>query len=306
MSPALLSAPWTTGALVRRCFECMGTSMELLVDTPACEETNAALDAAEAELHRLDRMLSRFRPDSELSALNRAGQALVSPELFELTELALAAREQTAGRFDPTVHDAIVAAGYYRTFVDLPADARDHQAVAPPRCGGAVHLEPARRLVRLERGARLDFGGIAKGYAAERACDLLAAAGPCLVNAGGDIAVRGLLQGEPWPVGIETLGEPITLAVEKGGVATTGRDRRRWRRNGDERHHVIDPATGASASVDLLRVTVVAGTAVEAEVTATALFLVGKTHAVTEADVLGIPCVLVTTDELVLAGGLER
>ena len=112
---------------------------------------------------------------------------------------------------------------------------------------------------------RLDLGGIAKGYAVDRAAELLAPAGPCLVNAGGDLAVRG----GAWPVGVEHL----TLLLERGAIATSGRDRRRWTRDGREHHHLIDPRTGAPADTPLLRATVVAASAAEAEVLAKAVFL---------------------------------
>ena len=96
------------------------------------------------------------------------------------------------------------------------------------------------RTIELEPGFRLDLGGIAKGYAVDRAAELLADAGPCLVNAGGDLAARG----RSWPVGVETADGQITLALEDGAIATSGRDRRRWRRAGAEAHHLIDPAHG--------------------------------------------------------------
>ncbi len=148
------------------------------------------------------------------------------------------------------------------------------------------------RRIELEPGYRLDLGGIAKGYAVDRAATILAEAGPCLVNAGGDLVGSGRL----WPVGVETAEGEITLGLEDGAIATSGRDRRRWRRNGNESHHLIDPVTGAPAEGEFLRVTVVAETAVAAEVLAKAVFL-GASPAT--------PSVLVTTDgRTVLTGGL--
>ncbi len=214
----------------RRAFRAMGTEVELLVDASDAEE---ALDAAEAEFHRLEAILTRFRPESELSRLNEGGEIEAGDDLLRVTDLALAAREETGGRFDPTVHDAVVAAGYDRTFDELPSDGA---AVSGADCVGTVRLDGRR--IELDPGVRLDFGGIGKGYAAERAADLLAAAGPCLVNAGGDIAVRG----GAWPIGIETGGETLTVELTGGALATSGRDRRRWRRGGRELHHLIDPA----------------------------------------------------------------
>jgi thiamine biosynthesis lipoprotein len=157
------------------------------------------------------------------------------------------------------------------------------------------------RRISLDDGVRLDFGGIGKGYAADRAASILATAGPCLVNAGGDIAVRG----GRWPVGVATASGLMTLELSEGALATTGRDRRTWRRAGRMLHHVIDPTTGTSAVGDLLRVTVVAADAVRAEIWAKALFLAGSGTAQSEANALGLPCVLVTLNGATyLAGGL--
>jgi thiamine biosynthesis lipoprotein len=148
---------------------------------------------------------------------------------------------------------------------------------------------------------RLDLGGIGKGYAADRAADILAAAGPCLVNAGGDIATRG----GTWPVGVETTVGTITLEVTGAAVATSGTDRRTWRRNGTTLHHLIDPRTGAPARSDVVRVTVVAPDAVAAEIAATSLFLAGADGAAAEADAAQLPAVIVDTrGRTLLAGGL--
>jgi FAD:protein FMN transferase len=207
----------------RRSFHAMGTQVELLVDAEPSAEGELAFVRAEREFERLEALLSRFRPDSELSALNRSGALDAGDDLVAVTRLAVEARERTHGLFDPTVHDALVAAGYDCTFDEVAANA-DGQATPRP-CGGEVRI--VGRRIELEPGFHLDLGGIAKGYAVDRACALLACAGPCLVNAGGDLAGRGRL----WPVGVETADGELTLGLENGALATSGRDRRRWRRN---------------------------------------------------------------------------
>jgi thiamine biosynthesis lipoprotein len=280
-----------------RAFRAMGTEIELLVEA---QDAMDALSGAEAEFRRLEAILSRFREDSELSRLNRAGRLDAGPDLVRVTELALAARDQTAGRFDPTVHDAVVAAGYDRTFESIALDGPEAENGPRVVCGGLVRV--TRERIELEDGVRLDFGGIGKGYAAERAAEVLATAGPCLVNAGGDIAVRD----GAWPVEVQTADGSLTLELTSGALATSGRDRRRWRRGGRELHHLIDPATGTPATGDLVRATVVASDAVTAEVWAKALFLAGGEAGAAEADVLRLPSVFVLTDGSTrLAGGLE-
>ena len=198
------------------------------------------------------------------------------------------------------MHDALVLAGYDRSFELLPAET-SNGAQRTARSGGLVQLDRSTSTIELAAGVHLDLGGIGKGYAADRAAAILSAAGPCLVDAGGDIAVHG----RPWPIGVETADGTLTLELEHGAVATSGRDRRRWRRNGDDQHHLIDPATGRPADGDLERVTVVAASAAEAEVLAKSLFLAGAPAAVLEANAERVPAVLVTRDgRTLLAGGL--
>ncbi len=287
--------------MLRRRFRAMGTDVELLLDAAGKAGSFHALAEAEIELRRLEGLLSRFDPASELSRLNRAGSLQVGPDLLEVTSLALAARTQSGGRFDPTVHDALVAAGYDRDFDHLePASASSLPGAS--RCGGRVVVDLETSRIELGEGVRIDLGGIAKGYGADRATLILGEAGPCLVNVGGDIAGCG----RPWPVGVETPEGTITLELAAGAVATSGRDRRTWQHGDQTQHHLVDPATGRPSDSDLLRATAVAATAAEAEALATSLFLAGSATAAREADLLGIPTVLVTADGRVqTAGGLR-
>jgi thiamine biosynthesis lipoprotein len=279
----------------------MGTEVELLLEIESGDASERAFADARTEFGRLEALLSRFRPDSELSVLNRSGRLRhPSPDLSQLTELALAARERTGGRFDPTVHDALVAAGYDRSFDEVVRGGAVLAASLPVACGGGVSVTGTGG-IELDAGVRLDFGGIGKGYAVDRVSDLLSAYGPCLASAGGDLAVRGGV----WPIGVETGDGQLTLELANGAIATSGSDRRRWTTTEGVAHHLIDPSTGRSAETDLLRVTVVGRTAVEAEVLAKALYLAGAEVATREADELGVPAVLVLADRAhILAGGL--
>jgi thiamine biosynthesis lipoprotein len=298
----------------RHSFHAMGTEVEVLLDVAPGPDAVLALASAETEFERLEGLLSRFRPESELSRLNARGAIEASDDLLAVVELALDARDRTDGRFDPTVHDAVVAAGYDRSFEELEHAARAQVTdcylrsarTSPPvraRSGGRVRIR-GRRLV-LEDGARLDLGGIGKGYAVDRAVAHLGGLGPCLANAGGDLAVSGLPAGGMWPVAVELPAGRLTVGLAAGGIATSGRDRRRWRVGDEERHHLIDPGTGRSSSSDLVSVTVAAESAVEAEVWAKALFLAGEEAAALEADTLRLPAVLVAGDGRVRSvGGL--
>ncbi|HEX3290490.1 MAG TPA: FAD:protein FMN transferase [Gaiella sp.] len=270
--------------MLRHAFRAMGTEVELLLDVQRDAAAWDVLRRGEAEVERLEQLLSRFREDSELSELNRRGALRCGPDVVRVVELAVRARERTGGLFDPTVHDAVVAAGYDRSFELLRNVAGDG---LPRRCGGDVVVDG--EVVSLGEGVRLDLGGIAKGYTADRVAEMLATAGPCLVNVGGDLTVRS----GRWPVAVT---DDLTLELTAGALATTGRDRRRWRRAGVEAHHVIDPATGLPAATDVVRATVFADTAADAEALATAAFLGAE---------LDVPRVLVLADgRTIVAGAL--
>jgi len=289
--------------MLRHRFGAMGTEWGLFLKARPRPEALRAMAEAERDVRRLERVFSRFDPDSELSELNRRGALRVGPELLEVVDLSLAARDRTNGRFDPTVHDALVAAGYDRTFVEVAAGGRggNPRASATLRCAGSVRVDRETRRIELGPGVHLDLGGIAKGYAVDRAARILGEAGPCLVDAGGDIAARG----GGWPIGLDTGDSTLTLELGDGAVATSGRDRRHWTRGGEELHHIIDPATGLPAGGDLLRVTAVAASATDAEVWAKALFLAGAEAAEREANATATPALLVTLDGRTLfAGGL--
>lgn len=295
--------------MLREPIAAMGTRGELLLDAPEGAAGRAALARARREIGRLEAVFSRFRPDSELSRLNRARRMRVGRDMARVLGAAIELRERTGGRFDPAVGAAVVGAGYDRDFAELGHDPRPPVRAA---CGGAIALEPGSGDASLGPGVLLDLGGLAKGDAADRARDLLAGAGPCLVNLGGDVAVAGEPAAGPWPVAVPgpagRVPGPaggVTLALGRGGLATSGVDRRRWRRGGRDAHHAIDPRTGAPAATDLVRATALGATAAEADALATALLVAGEGGARRLARRLGVPAVLVTADgRLELAGGL--
>jgi len=248
--------------MLRHEFHAMGTEVTLLLDVPESSSARDAFADAEATFSEVEQVCTRFSPSSELSLLNAEGSRAVPRLLREIVEEALAGRERTAGLFDPTVHDAVVAAGYDRSFPEVVARQTTRDLASHP-CGGGVTVTDD--VVELDPGVRLDLGGIAKGVAVDRAHARLAEVGSCLVDAGGDIRVSGT-----WPVAVD--GGP-TLELSDAAIATSGRDRRQWRAGGTELHHLIDPTTSRPAVTPTLRATVVAATAKDAEILAKAAFL---------------------------------
>ena len=276
-------------ALHRTEWRAVGTTCAAAVTARSQEEHEVswALAAARDEVAACERELSRFDPASDLSRLNGAGGRWipVGRRLLEALGLALRAREDTGGRFDPTVLPALAAAGYDRSFELL--EGREARPADDWRAGTAIELDLQNGRARLEPGSAVDLGGMGKGYAAGRALDAMLAAFPALagglVDLGGDIAVSGgSPEGGPWLVAIadpRRQGETLAvLALESGGVATSGRDARRF---GPARslHHLIDPETGESALAGPFTVTVVAPDPVAAEVHATTLAIAGPAEA---------------------------
>jgi thiamine biosynthesis lipoprotein len=255
--------------------------MNTTVNVYAVGAPAAALDEAEALVHRCERRWSRFLATSELSRLNAAAghPVVLDRHTYELVVAAVECWQLTAGRFDPTVAHAMSAAGYDRS---LETASRVIRTSSPaPGCADIV-LDDALAAVTLPAGVALDLGGIAKGHTAdlvvERLLDL--GASGAIADLGGDIRVEGLPpHGDAWSVRIEDpmrTGTTLrTVAVAGAGVATSSVMRRRWRHGDSEAHHIIDPATGAPAATSLAAVTVLAGTAAWAEVTAKAALVAG-------------------------------
>ena len=272
-------------SLARIEWRAVGTTCSAAATTTADEEAAAqvALAAAQDEVAACERELSRFDQGSGLSRLNAAAGkwVQVGPRLREALRLALQAREETAGRFDPTVLPALVAAGYDRSFELLEERPAAH--ADGWRAGASIEVDERGCRARIEAGAAVDLGGIGKGYAADRALTAMFKIAPRvrggLVDLGGDIAVSGAPpEGGPWRIAVadpRRPGETLSvLALDGGGIATSGRDARRFG-PGRSLHHLIDPETGESALAGPLSVTVVAPDAAQAEAAATTLAIAG-------------------------------
>ena len=223
-----------------------------------------ALDAdlawGERWVRRMGERLTRFSPDSELSRLNaHAGEWFpVSSELESVLDAALEAHRMSAGLVNAAVLPSMVAIGYSHSLTHGPSVATLDGAQPLRPLPEVLEVRPGR--ARVARGSGVDLGGIAKGWMADRLSETLGPA--CVVNLGGDLRARGR-----WPIGV---GE-ATLMLRDQGAATSSTRKRRW---GDV-HHLIDPRTGRPAQTGLEEVSVVAATALEAEVVAKTALLLG-------------------------------
>jgi len=267
--------------LQRLTFHAMGCEMLAVVDS---ESSPSMLSKVPEWFEEWEQALSRFRLDSELTRLNQTHEkpVRVSKTLWDVFSSARKAEQLTNGLVTPTLLDAIVEAGYDRSFDMLPP----HASLAPASTASASHsltaitVDESIRSITLPVGISLDFGGVAKGWSAHQAMKRLQAEGPALVDAGGDIAISGpRAGGNLWQIGVADPFHPNeemeTLLLNACGVATSGKDRRRWIRNGVAQHHIIDPATHRPAETDVLAVTVIAPDVMEAEAAAKAAFIMG-------------------------------
>jgi thiamine biosynthesis lipoprotein len=287
----------SAGLLGRSSFRVFGTTAELLVDAPSL--LDRARELLDKDLAAVDLVCSRFRPDSELSAVNRAeGRPVRVSGLFaRYLETALAAAEETAGDVDPTCGATLIDLGYDRDFAELPPlDRRPVVTVRPVPGWRVVELDHERGTVRVPSGTVLDLGATAKALAADRAAAMLHRSLGCaaLVNLGGDIAVAGGAPPGGWRVEIDD-GPPQTVAVTDGGVATSGTTARHWSRAGQTIHHIVSPGAAVSAPEYWRSVTVAAATCTGANVAATAAVVRGAA-ALSWLDLSGMPARLVHVD----------
>jgi len=257
-------------------FPSMGTRVRLLASDPS------PLPTARAEVERLAARLTRFDAGSELCALNADPRPVVpaSADLRAAVRAALRGAELTGGLADPTLLARLERAGYGSSLLGVPrTPLRDALASAPARRAARPHPAAAWRAVEVDDAAgtiarppavRLDLGGSAKGFIADRAAGLLAPYGPCAADCGGDMRVHGaheVLAEDPFG------GEPVAaIALCDGAVATSGVDARLW---AAASHHLLDPATGLPAWTGVVTATALAPTAAEAEALAKGALLAG-------------------------------
>ena len=277
-----------------------------------------ALDSARAAVERVvaefDHACSRFRDDSELSAVNAAPgvRVHVGPVLLEAVTVALRAARLTGGDVDPTVGQALISLGYDRDFDALAGRARSLEPASGPPAARmlasipgwrTVTVDQERNTIRVARGVTLDLGATAKALAADRAAAEARAAAGCgvLVSLGGDLAIAGPAPEAGWRIrvtddhrsGFDAPGQWISLS--SGGLATSSVAVRRWRTDSGTAHHLIDPLTGGSADSVWRTVSVTAGCCLDANIASTATIVRGE-RAAGWLEALGLPSRLVRTD----------
>jgi thiamine biosynthesis lipoprotein len=268
---------------------------EVLYSGTPDEEVDRALRLFFEKLRLFEKTYSRFRNDNDLWELNHSENMVVTQDFSLLIRCAQFFFRQTKGVFDPSVLSYLEKEGYqsqvyvaehlgHESFADLSLNEITHEVTKP------LHLS-------------LDIGGFGKGYIVDQLALFLSKTFQhFLVDAGGDIYAFGqnvVLEYPYWAIEVENPAKqtaPLILMLTNMAVATSGITRRFWQKDGEEKHHLIDTATGKSATTELLSVTVIAPSTVSADVLAKTLFLLGKDAGIAFSEEHAIPALFLLPD----------
>ena len=255
----------------------MDTQMDLRLYGDSDGKTMAALTA---RLYELDRSLSATDPDSELSALNSSGRS-EEPRILRLTAEALAVSEQTGGALDVTLLPVSRAWGFTTDNKTVP-EAAVLEALRERVGMDKIELQEGV-CVNLPAGTELDFGALAKGYAADLCRTRIEEDGLSgILSLGGNIQTVGTKpDGSPWVIGVQDPDDAgryaLTLRLSGAkAVVTSGDYQRYFERDGVRYCHILDPKTLAPVRGSLRAVTVVADSGLRADALSTALFVLGR------------------------------
>ena len=271
----------------------MGTAIRVELWSEDREVGEAAIRAVMAEMHRIDRAMSPFKPDSDLSRINREAATAdvpVSEEMFHLLASAIEFSRLSGGAFDITY----ASVGHLYDYRLAVRPSEEALACAREVVGWErLQLDARRRSVRFEReGMRIDLGGFAKGHAVEMGAAILSRYGiaHAIVSAGGDSRVIGDRRGRPWTIGIRhprREGEVVAmLPLEDVAISTSGDYERYFEVGGERCHHLIDPKTGKSPS-GVHSVTIIAADGLTTEAMSKTVFVLGVEQGMRLVESLG-------------------
>jgi len=283
----LLTSPAGAQRL-ERSTEAMGATFSVVLYGSDQSSMNQAIDAAFEEAHRLDELLSNYKPASEWSRINRDAAAhpiVVSPELFHLLSDCIEYSRASEGAFDLTVGPLMRAWGFFGgdRHVPSPDQIRDALELVGYQ---HVQLNPRERSVHFDRpGVEIDPGGVGKGYAVDRMVEILRARGihnALIAASGSSIFGMGNPPQEPrgWPISIadpwDHRKDAAQVFLKDLSLSTSGTYEKSFRAGGHRYSHIMDPRRGAPAE-SAVQVTVITPRAIDSEVWAKPYFIQGST-----------------------------
>jgi len=249
------------------------------------QKTISAIDAAFKEMEWIERVFSRFDENSEVSRVNRlagAEKTAVSKEVFGLIERSVYYSGISGGAFDITVAPLVDTWGFVRKNNSIP----DREAIDNAlKCVGYKKIQMGSSdlsVMFVDRGVKVDFGGIAKGYAVDRAKDVLISYGikNSLINLGGNIFALGNAPGKSyWVIGVQdprNKGKTLrSFKLNNRAISTSGNYERFFEIKGKRYSHIINPFTGEPCQ-GIISVTVVTDSAESSDALSTAIFVMGE------------------------------
>lgn len=239
---------------------------------------------------------SRFIRGNELWQFNISEEKFISAEFISLLKQAQNYYVQTKGIFNPSILPVLESSGYVGAYGEYATQSR---------CDfSQLILNKETGFAKKPKDLFIDLGGIGKGFIVDKVTAFIGMHFKnFFVDAGGDMTLRGVNKTDNYPYWAIDLEHPLQseesallLVLSNISIATSGRNRRHWIRQGELKHHIIDPRTETHASLDLLSVTVIGKDAVYADVFAKTLFILGKEKGMLMADALEIPVIFIDKD----------
>lgn len=291
----------------------MDTYMEL---TAYGSNSKEAVDAAVNKINELDRLLSVRNSESEVAKMNSMGKSILSEDTGHILKKSLEVYKMTDGAFNPLIYPVLEEWGFNDKTYKVPDKYSLEKALTRTDISN-ISFDETTNEAKLINGAKLDFGGIAKGYTSGIVMDIFKGYGieNAIVNLGGNVQVIGKnTDNKPWEIAIRNPDKSKeadymgVLKVTDRAVVTSGGYERYFEKDGISYHHIIDPASGYPADSGLASVTVVAKDGALADGLSTALFVMGeeKAHELWEQNKEIFDYVLMNNNgEVIITEGLQ-
>jgi thiamine biosynthesis lipoprotein len=253
----------------------MGTFVEVI--SPHKEAVKIVFD----EIGKIDGLLSKYNPESEISRLNKLGKLKVSPETFYIIKKSIEFSSLSGGAFDITVAPLMDLWGFTNSEFSIPAEEEIKETLKLVGSDKIILRESDFVIQFKTSGMKIDLGAIAKGYAVDCAVKRLKTLGikSCLINAGGQVYCLGDRLGKPWRVAIKnphTKGLISYLKLKDKAVSTSGDYEQYFTKNNKRYAHIINPKTGYPVEHAIASVTVIAKNGLTADALSTSIFILGK------------------------------
>lgn len=252
----------------------LGTFVEVISSDPR------SAGIAFAEIKRIEGLLSKYKPESEISRLNKTGYLKASIETFYIIKKSKEFWQVSDGAFDITVAPLVDLWGFTDKKFVLPKE-EDIKTALRLVGSDKIILNESNNVIKFKlSGMKIDLGAIAKGYAVDCAVEKLRQAGikSCLINAGGQIYALGDKAGSPWRIAGERpdkKGLSEIFALKDLAVATSGNYEQCFTKSGKVYGHILNPKTGYPADTDIASVSVIADDGLTADALASAIFILG-------------------------------